>query len=206
MKFITLGHDCQITQELKRRGHSLLSNFTEDIGLKHIRGVVELLESDCQKFYSFERLEILGEMTDGRKTMAVQDVETGIGTVHFLSAVSLEQSFNEFIVGKEIEKSNFMRIMREENNLQLTRTNRNIETIDEIVRLRDTISKLRDGKNFDLYVFQDSKFMRKNWGLPNLHTFCIQQWRWEDRWVGEPDIWNKFFTLFESNFYSKYLL
>ena len=59
--------------------------------------------------------------------------------------------------------------------------------------LRRVIKTYSD--DFDLFVFQDSWFMRKKWKVDNLHTFKTQTWKWRngDGWVGAPKLWTDIF-------------
>ncbi len=197
---ISLGHDCQIAAELKRNGHEV-NNAISDMSSMTIGGVNHLLRSRFVDFFARDKLCILGNMTiaSGKKVIGFNDSFNRLYSSIPINKIPVDKSIYEcidfWLVEKRSQIEELYGLLNNEPYVQILRSNINQEKLEEIVELRDTVAKIRNGLDFDLYVFQDSKFMNNIWGVPNLHTFEMQHWIWNDKWIGESDIWKKVFLM-----------
>jgi hypothetical protein len=195
-EFITLGHDCQISEYLQNKGLKKAFLLTDGLWVKRIGGIIRIINTEGREFFNLENLVITNKC-NMRGFMTVEDMVTNITSGHdFAGTMSFEESYKNFTEMKNDEtKKFFMDRLKNQDNVQIIRTNKNKETLDDIVLLHDTIQSIREDKKFDLYVFQDDKFMSKNWGVENLHTFNREVWRWNNQWEGEPMLWKSFFSM-----------
>ena len=79
------------------------------------------------------------------------------------------------------------------------RSNRGREQKESTLMLLDHLTKVRDSKPFELWVFQDSDLMDEDWGYPNLRVFRDKTWDWNhEGWYGNEELWNDIFKSVKS--------
>ena len=197
MNTLCLGHDCQIQREISRQRISDDISIFNSLVTKTLNGVIRVIQKECGNFFNdINDLEITTyHPTSQNQHLIVEDTKIQVCSVHdFDPNVPLEENYKNFVKRRASPKRKraFMKSLKEKEELKIFRSNRPNETLDRIVRLHDLIYEIRDGKNFDLYVFQDSGFMRKNWGIPNLHTYLAQPCKWTDgEWLGDTKLCNE---------------
>ena len=198
---VSLGHDCQIKNELSRRGYYINSAIA-DMTSATLDGVIHLLENDFADFFLKENVTLINTskmFVCNTKVIAFHDHKNRLYSYIPISDYKKDVPFSinlqRYLDYKIPQIQEFQEILKNTKYIQIIRTNVNEESVDTIVRLRDTIAKVRGDLPFDLYVLQDSKFMQDNWGIPNLHTFYLQHWIWEDRWIGDSDVWEKIYFM-----------
>lgn len=196
---ISFGHDCQIGRELERHGHTL-NKAVSDIGTSSLAGLIHILETDFVDFFAPDSLFIIGKIGT---QMAFQDTRNrmicGIPIKTMTPDEHPTVQIARYVTNKRKNFDELFHILKTENYVQILRSNINEESLEDIVRLRDLVFEFRNGLDFDMYVFQDTKFMNDNWGVPNLHTFQLQHWIWKDKWVGESDVWKKVFLMLNAH-------
>lgn len=182
-------------------GFPWLQSIFTGLVVKRIDTVLKVLRSDGDNFFQLDRLRVFNPNNDHSR-MTVGDQETLVFSVHdFLRHESVEDGYQRFVAGRGKERMDkFIYAIKNLDRLQILRTNEQTEKLDKIIELHDVIYEMRGGKRFDLYVFQDSDFMRNNWGIPCLHTFYTQPLRWDGKtWEGRVDMWDKFLLMLQKN-------
>jgi hypothetical protein len=110
----------------------------------------------------------------------------------------VKKMFPRFRKKREKQIRNLIKAIKHSPALLLIRINRPEEELDATVRLRDTIALMRGARPFDLWVFQDAEFMKRNWGVPNLQTFWDKKWDYDKKtqaWVSETEpFWDRLFS------------
>lgn len=200
--FISLGFNCQVSVELKRMGLPLVESPYEGMLIHNLPALINTIKSNNDDFFAWDNLRVnkvkkhVNIELPPEDTHEVVDSKWGITDVHnFPTTQPMEVSYALFMEERQKLIKPFLDILKNGDNVKILRTNWGKERKDKIVELRDIIYRFRAGKPFDLYVFQDSWFMRKNWGIKNLHTFKTQTWKWKsgEGWVGDRRLWENIF-------------
>lgn len=192
--FISLGYNCQTKFTIEQIA-KVGPEFVLDGLISHeLPKINNLLKTNFNNFFEKDQIEVTS--TDG-PFYKVKDHLNQITSIHdFRNGISFEESYQETMLLKRIQYQKLLNtINKNPGNLLFVRRNKAYESLESIIELRETIALMREGKPFELYIFQNKEWMNNKLNIPNLFTFYDGSWVFDEKhgWQGDNKLWQTVF-------------
>jgi len=183
---MSLGMYCQVAWALDMSGIPYDKNPFYDM---HSPQINRFVAGGFEDFFLWENLKIVGEtasFTQGNYWKVRDKLSKFTSTHDFPRRKSVKDYYPTFMRDREMLFSRFSNIVKRSPSMLFVRANKDKESKEATIELRDRLALARKGKPFELWVFQNADFMLDDWQVPNLRTFRDGRWDFyhvDRRWV-----------------------
>lgn len=191
---ISLGRNCHLRWFLKKLNlYKIENSIFDNMYSNDLSKVCDLIENKFVNFFDYENLEKCGE--NPWHAYSIYDKKNNMFSYHdFYQNLSIEV-YKNFKNKKNNQVKDFYENIEKFKSLLFIRVNHRKENLENTIRLFDVINKYRNGKFFDLYVFQNSKkIINQVPKINNLYAFYDKDWVFNNGiWNGDEKLWSLIF-------------
>lgn len=178
MEIVSLGYSCAIATILQRWNVMSSSNVFDDMLSKKLDGVVDLIENNGEGLFQEENVQ--WQILKGYPGWWAYDKKYNLLSAHdVMLTVPKEDRLIHLHANKSQHVKDVLRLLKSPELLVL-RNNHRKEKLEGTVRLYDAISDLRDGRPFELCVFQNAPLADKDWKIPGLEFYRTTNAHYDD--------------------------